>query len=527
MKAPPPRTRSDTEALKLGSYFDPRPVERAIQFLTTFCKQSIGKWEGRPLVLMPWQQELLMHLYGMRNKEGSRRYRTASCWLPKNSGKSTFAAALSLMALVADKEPGAQVVHLASTREQAGICYRQACDMVAQHPALDSVLWTRKNIKAIEYEQRRSTLKVMSGDRGTGHHGFSISFLLVDEVAEIASREMYEAMRHNAMKRDGSLMVTISTAGNSKDTVGGECFEYAERVLHGDIIDTTLLPIIYQAPQEAPWDELETFVRCNPGYGVTIDRTTAETLLQEAKNDPRKEAAYRTLRLNQWVGASTQWLSSTAWDACGGHVDWEQFAGAPCYVGLDLALRGDLAAYVLLFEREGLFYLKARSFMPEQNAVRKEQQDAVPYRAWAKSGSLTLTPGDVIDYREIRSALQADAERYNLVEVGYDPYNASHLVQQLQDEDRLTCVEIRQTLPHLAPATSYFERLVKDKKLRHGDDPVLRWQAGNAVVRADANDNICVHKARSTSRIDALAASIMALSRQMVAASEIGNYAIW
>jgi phage terminase large subunit-like protein len=64
---------------------------------------------------------------------------------------------------------------------------------------------------------------------------------------------------------------------------------YAQNVLDNKITDTSFLPGIYAAPHDAPWDSLETFKECNPGYGITIDETTAKTLISEARNEPLKK----------------------------------------------------------------------------------------------------------------------------------------------------------------------------------------------------------------------------------------------
>jgi phage terminase large subunit-like protein len=49
-------------------------------------------------------------------------------------------------------------------------------------------------------------------------------------------------------------------------------------------------------------------------------------------------------------------------------------------------------------------------------------------------------------------------------------------------------------------------------KLRHGNNPILKWMVGNAVVVTDAAGNKKLDKAKSREKIDGLAALVNALA---------------
>jgi phage terminase large subunit-like protein len=55
--------------------------------------------------------------------------------------------------------------------------------------------------------------------------------------------------------------------------------------------------------------------------------------------------------------------------------------------------------------------------------------------------------------------------------------------------------------------------LVLGKKIRHGGNPVLRWNVDNLVVAQDPAGNLKPDKARATQRIDGAVAMIMAIDR--------------
>jgi phage terminase large subunit-like protein len=139
----------------------------------------------------------------------------------------------------------------------------------------------------------------------------------------------------------------------------------------------------------------------------------------------------------------------------------------------------------------------------------------MPYDVWARGGFLILTPGNVIDYDFIRKQINDLAERFQIAELGYDPWNATQLATQLQG-DGLTVVPVRQGFASLNAPSKELEKLVVGKLIRHGGNPVARWCASNVAAAMDPAGNIKPDKARSTEKIDAIVALIIALSRSML-----------
>ena len=75
----------------------------------------------------------------------------------------------------------------------------------------------------------------------------------------------------------------------------------------------------------------------------------------------------------------------------------------------------------------------------------------------------------------------------------------------------------------LSEPAKEFEKLIVDKKLRHGGHPVMRWMVGNASVRRDSNDNIVPDKQESKSKIDGILSTLNALGRAIVAPKDDGG----
>lgn len=102
--------------------------------------------------------------------------------------------------------------------------------------------------------------------------------------------------------------------------------------------------------------------------------------------------------------------------------------------------------------------------------------------------------------------------RFDVQQVAYDPWQATQLAQEMTNEG-LLMVEVRQTVQNISEPMKELEALVLQKKLAHGDCPILTWMASNVVAKLDVKDNIYPNKERPENKIDGIVGLIMALSR--------------
>jgi phage terminase large subunit-like protein len=146
-------------------------------------------------------------------------------------------------------------------------------------------------------------------------------------------------------------------------------------------------------------------------------------------------------------------------------------------------------------------------------------RDRAPYDLWAAQGFIEATPGNVVDYGAIEQRILADAALFQVREIAYDPWNATHIALRLQDEGA-TMVEFRQGFRSMSAPTRELEKLIVSRKLAHGANPVTRWMAANVAVAQDPAGNLKPAKDKSTERIDGIVALIMAIGRAMVVQEE-------
>ena len=71
-------------------------------------------------------------------------------------------------------------------------------------------------------------------------------------------------------------------------------------------------------------------------------------------------------------------------------------------------------------------------------------------------------------------------------------------------------IEFTQTIKNFSEPFKDLVSLVSERKVRHGNQPVMRWNASNCVAYTDANGNIRPDKKNSIDKIDGVVSLIMA-----------------
>lgn len=491
----------------------PSRADLAVQFFHAL-RQTKGKWAGQPLDLLPWQEEIIRALFGTLRPDGKRQYRTAYIEVPRKAGKSTLSAAIALY-LLFEGEPGAEVYSAAADREQARIVFEQAKAMVESSPELSRYAETYRN--AIAVPALNASYKVLSADAPT-KHGLNAHGIVFDELHAQPNRELWDVLTTSTGAREQPLVVAITTAGYDRESICYELHDYAQKVASGVIDDPSFYPVIFAADDGDEWDDPATWHKANPSLGTTVQEEFYLSEARRAKEMPAYQNTFRRLYLNQWTQQATRWIDLNLWDENGGTISEVALRGRTCYGGLDLAAVSDLTAWVMAFPRDDdpeMVDLLCRFWCPEKRLSDSSNRYRDQYRQWAREGYLTVTPGDATDYAYVREQVLADATQFRIVDLNVDRlFQAHQLATELENEG-MTVFGMGQGFLSMATPVAEFHRRLLNRKINHGNNPVLRWMADGVVVKQDPAGNLKPDKASSQSKIDGIVAAIMALDRQM------------
>ena len=489
---------------------DPVPAEKVR--LLNLLRHTKGPAAGELFNLRPWQERIVRALFKTNPATGRRQYRTCLLMLPRKNGKTELCAALAIDGLLFDGEMGAEVYSAAADKEQAALMFHVAAQMIRFDAELSAACEIVDSQKRIVHRKSGSVYRAISAE-AYSKHGLNASRILFDELHAQPTRELWDVLASSTGARAQPLVVAISTAGYDRHSILWELYQHAKRVQQAPEIDPTFLSVIYEAPIDADWTDEAVWHRANPALGDFRSLDEMRAACQRAKEIPAQEAAFRRLYLSQWTEQAVRWIALASWDACCAPIDRAALVGKRCYVGLDLSTTTDLTAAVAVFpDDDGAgFTVLPEFFCPAETIPRRVTRDRVPYDEWARRGLLTATPGPTVDYDAVRALLHDWRDTYDVRLVAYDPWNATHLVSQLEQVDAFTCVRMRQGKASLSAPSKALEAAVLARTLRHDGHPILRWNVANVAVDVDHAGNIQPSKQKSTERIDGVAGLVMAL----------------
>lgn len=485
------------------------PGDLAARFIDNLT--HTGDFSGEPFSLRKWQKSIVQSLFGTLKPDGTRRYRQLFLALPRKQGKTELAAAMLLYLLLGIGRKGQQIYSASGDRAQASLIFRAAATMVRNDPTLSKICLVYDGYKRIVCEPLDSFYEALSSD-APRKHGLGPAAVLFDEVHVLPNRELHDVLTTGFGARREPLTIYITTAGWDRNSLCWDLWQHAERVRDGVIQDPTLLPAIYAAPPEADWTDPKVWKAAMPALGDFCSLEFIRDECKKAQNLPGYENTFRQLYLNQWTEQAVRWLAMDRWDACKSPIDEADLAGRECWGGLDLSQTRDLSAFAAVFPtHDGTLDTLVRCWAPEGGRWKQEGRTAELYRRWAREGKLILTPGESIDYDFIEAEIARIAADHDLRTLFADRAFANQLCTRLRDVHGINVAFLPQTPMALNAPTLELERLVLTREIRH-DHPVLTWCASNVALRTNATALVMPDKAKSSGRIDALAALVNALA---------------
>lgn len=516
------RSEADERAALAGCFFDNRAADLVCEFFEDHLRHTIGQHAGQPFALLDWQRDgVLRPLFGWKRRDGQRRFSKGDIFIAKKQGKSTLGAGLADYFLVSGGKR-TEVYGVAHTRDQAGIIYREAAAMVRTSSALADRLKPIDSQKRIVYHAQGSFYQALAGEScSRGVEGINPLLILFDEIHVQRSRELYDALAYASAARPNSLMLSVSTVGVSDvTTIWWEQYQYAKGVLSGTVQDIHRFAFIAQADEDCATDwskcgEPDQWRKSMPSLGHTVTEDKIQQAYDEATNAPAKQNAFKRYLLNIPTAQVEKCVPIEDWKACEGDVP--DLSGRRCYGGLDMASSEDLAAFVLFFPGEPS-YVKAWFWCPQSKIAERERKAMAHYRQWVDEGWITETEGNRVDHYAIERTIRECCDRYDVAEIGFDPWNADAVVNPLIAED-MPIVSVPQSIQHMTAGCTGIIDDMLERRVIHDGNPVLTWCLANAAGKV-LDDALKFDKSKSADKIDGAVALAMAKGRAVVAVED-------
>jgi phage terminase large subunit-like protein len=492
--------------------FVPEKAEHILKF-AKFCRHVKGADAGKPIQLQPFQVLFLAAIYGFRDrKDKTVRWVTdVILFVPRKSGKTTLASIIALYELQFG-DAGAEVFTLATNREQASICFDSSKAIIENmvHEFQQKFVVYRSELK--KAGDSTSTYRALSRENRKTGDGKNPSCAMIDEAAQITERSSIEVLHSGMGARKNPLRMYLTTASFTKETKFYEDLNHLRTVLRGAAEDNyRWFGLLYSIDAGDEWSNEETWAKANPMLGISVTTEHIRHMAHEAQSKPASLNEFLCKQLNIYVSANSAWVDRRYWDDSVCPIPDDKPEST--FIAFDLAYSRDLNAVCTLHRfSEEKFYAEFQFFLPEESLdLIPNHYKSIFLQAHA-SGILRLTQGNVTDLNEVETYIKQQCIKYDVKEIGYDPYNAASLVANLYAEG-LPVKKVGQGMAVLSNPSKTAEQLILKKGIMHDGNPFVGWQLSNAEVYTDVNGNVKVRKneADTSAKVDGIIAMIMAL----------------
>ena len=481
--------------------FDEKKSLRCINFIEKYCKQSKGKWNGKPLKLELFQKAFLQALFGFVDKDtGYRKYRKAIFFVARKNGKSVLDSGIANYMLTKDHEGGAEIYSVATKKDQSKIVWEEAKKMIRKSPALAKRI--RCLVGGIYYDATDSVFRALASDSNS-LDGLNAHLVVCDELHAWRDPNLLDVMYDSQSSRSQPLLLETSTMGTVRQNVFDKEYDYASQVIDGTIQDESLLPIIYELDDEKEWVNEEAWYKANPALGIIKSLKDLREKVERAKASPIELVNLLCKDFNIRQNSVNAWLS---FDELNNEEIYSEWKDSYCIGGVDLSSTTDLTCATILGVVKGKIRVKQMYWIPTNSLEKKVIDDKIPYDKWLKNGWLRLSGDSKIDYHDITQWFLEEVEQNDLrpLWVGYDSWNAQFWCDEMK-ENGFDMIEVRQGFKTESAPLKQMKADLMDKKINYNNNPILKWNLSNASVKKDDNENIMLSKEKSRQRIDGVA----------------------
>lgn len=513
-----------------------------------FIKQSKGDWANLPLILEPYQKAYMQAKLGIKRREDNRRaFKETFLVVGRKNGKTTLEAADGLWFLLS--EAGAEIYVAATVQNQARRCWEEAQNMVSSSPALSGILTSRVfprpeiSFKTNKLGKVYSTSKFLVLSKEVkSQDGLNASCAIIDEVHALP-HETYNILKQSTSARSEPMIDMITTSGFIRKGLYDDLYEHCSKVLNGEIVDTTILPIIYELDVGDVWqvncmdnkttlDEkakaIKVWRKANPTLGSIKRVDYMSEQVARSMSDLSYASTVKTKDFNIIGVAENQWLTAEEIEQPRLYTedDIKQFDGTIAIGGFDLSKFNDCTAWTtLLFDQTKnvviakIMVWVTKSFLESPEA----KSSRVPWQAWIDRGLVRISGTDgtnAINYHDILKYVLDEEIRqhgYMYDHIGYDSWSSSSLISDFIANGFSSeyCLKpVIQGYKSLTQPTQLLRVLLSAKRFNYLDNPVMKWMLTNIQIEEDVNGNIRPVKrlAKRANKIDAPMSSLDALA---------------
>lgn len=313
------------------------------------------------------------------------------------------------------------------------------------------------------------------------------------------------AIEQGASKIDDYLIVATSSEGTVRNGSGDTVKMELMNILKGEYINPHVSIWWYKLDSIEEVNRPELWIKANPNIGKTVSYETYQLDVERAEKAPSTRNDILAKRFGIPMEGFTYYFT---YEETLTHRK-RDYWGMTCSLGIDLSQGDDFCSFLFLFPlANGSFGIKTRNYISSLTLMKLPAAMRMKYDEFMNEGSLIVLEGTVLDMMEVYDDLDRYISdvRYDVLSIGYDPYNAKEFIERWAKENGPYGIEkvIQGSRTESVPLGE-LKKLSEERMLLF-DEGIMSFAMGNCIVMEDTNGNRKLLKKRYEAKIDPVAA---------------------
>lgn len=496
-----------------------------IDFIETFVKLTKAPFYGKPMKLLLWQKALIEVAYSFKMKsldsgEWVDRFQEILLIISRKCGKTETIAALMLAELFLGND-GSDIVCSGTNDNIADICYQAVDTMRLMIDPKQVRTW--KNQKGIKCLLNNNKMFKLS-DSSRNKEGRNIDFAGIDEIWALLDDGIYKPIQQSTSTKDSYKIFMFGSEGLVDNGFLDQTKEEYQKIIRNEVETESSkrkLPWIYSMDSESEVWETNAgginpnWEKANPSIGAIKKWSYLRDRVDEARTSAKDRIMTLSKDFNFKVANSASWLmeEDLAYSAV---YDLEDFRGAICLGGVDLAETTDMCSAKLLLMKQGdkTKYIYQMYWIPESKLTDSDDRlEGARYKEWAQKGILRIHEGNEVDISKIADWFAEVYKEYGLrlYKCGYDQKFSNEFIKRME-EYQFECEMVIQNRYVMSLPMKLAEKDIKDGVVNMNDNPIDRWCLKNTAVQLwDTGHQMPIKvKGKKGKRIDGAVSLIIA-----------------
>lgn len=336
--------------------------------------------------------------------------------------------------------------------------------------------------------------------------GLRCKIATVDEWLSGDIREdVIGAIEQGASKNEDYLIIATSSEGTVRNGSGDSIKMELMNILKGDYPNPHVSIWYYKLDSIDEVADPDKWLKANPNLGKTVSYETYQLDVDRAEKAPAARNDILAKRFGLPMEGYTYFFT---YDETLPH-EYREYYGMNCALGIDLSQGNDFCAFTFLFPlANGCFGIKTRNYITDMTLMKLPAAMRAKYDEFIREGSLIVLDGTILDLEVVYEDLDEYIAKceYEVLAVGYDPYNAKEFIARWERENGPFGIEkVIQGVRTESVPLGELKNLAEERMLLF-DEELMTFTMGNCITIEDNNGNRKLLKKRYEAKIDAVAA---------------------